>query len=77
MAGRMVKPQIYGQEKPTLDAARQQRSIYSVLDDDPDSEEILEQCRKKEGDKKSLSSPPQPNGSSWRRAYDLKLKRKD
>ena len=40
-------------EKPEFDAAREQRSIYSVLDDDPDFQEI-EESQKNMGNEKGL-----------------------
>ena len=68
-------------EKPEFDAAREQRSIYSVLDDDPDFQEI-EESQKNMGNEKGLAkSPHHPTriaqaGSDPMPVIGLKWKRK-
>ena len=42
-------------KNPELDAAREQRGIYFIPDDDPDYEEVVKQRQKKIGNKEGVS----------------------
>ena len=64
----------WADEKPKLDAAREQRAIYFIPDEGPDYGEIMNNARKLEKRRASAISckvikPASPNGSSWRRPY--------
>ena len=51
-------------EETKLDAAREQRCIYFIADDDLDYEEIVNNARRK-SDLCKVTTPADPNGSSW------------
>ena len=56
---------------PKLDAAREQRGIYSVADDDPDHEEIMKKSLRKIGDTKSLSDALRSHQTSQPERFKL------
>ena len=65
-------PRKWADEQPNLDAVREQRGIYFIPDDDPDSEEFVDNARRKvEIGRASamlckVATPADANGSSWR-----------
>ena len=59
------------EEEPKLDAARAQRSIYSIPGDDPDYGKIVNIARKEHGSKESLSDALQSHHSSKPERFKL------
>ena len=49
--------------------AREQRGVFSIRDDDPDYEEIMNKCHRKTGERENLSDALQSHDTSqsWRR----------
>ena len=65
------------EEKPQLDAAKEQRGSYFTPDDDPDHEEIVNSARQTIGSKEGLSDSLQSRHTSRPEQFNLGAKRKD
>ena len=62
------------EEKPKLDAAREQKGICSIPDNDPDYEEIMNNAQRKLGigelQRCCKVTPANPNGPCWERPWE-------
>ena len=65
----------WAEEKHKLDAAREQRDMHIIPDDDPDYAEIMKNARRELEIRRAsaisckVTKPGNPNGSGWRRPY--------